>query len=322
MEQFAVSPNTETRPGRMLAAGRLTVTVKSLVSGKHITVEMKSLRKNDDPDAEKTWEPVAFRDASHLFVQVPTSGDYRGRKVGTYYPRSRKWYSADGVAPAHEFAAMQAFRLAQGLATHAQAEVVEQSYCGVCGRELTDPVSIERGIGPECNKKPTGSSHWQAPPAPKEEPVEVPEPGTPGGPVHADPPFESTEERDAAFVAGLLTLSDDEIAALQAGLLAGLDTAKSTSELAEIARLARLIREDLARRESEKAPASPQEGSSGLGRVEAKRDSREQRLAEEDAADGVDVFGAPLDPSAKAASEIADALDVLRGTVAKDEVVR
>lgn len=29
--------------------------------------------------------------------------------------------------------------------------------CSCCGRELTDPVSIERGIGPECYRKATGS---------------------------------------------------------------------------------------------------------------------------------------------------------------------
>lgn len=29
--------------------------------------------------------------------------------------------------------------------------------CSCCARELTDPVSIERGIGPECYRKATGS---------------------------------------------------------------------------------------------------------------------------------------------------------------------
>ena len=29
--------------------------------------------------------------------------------------------------------------------------------CGRCGRELTDPVSIQRGLGPECYGKSTGS---------------------------------------------------------------------------------------------------------------------------------------------------------------------
>lgn len=35
--------------------------------------------------------------------------------------------------------------------------VVEESVCGVCGLELTDPVSIEHGIGPVCRGKQTGT---------------------------------------------------------------------------------------------------------------------------------------------------------------------
>lgn len=35
--------------------------------------------------------------------------------------------------------------------------VTEESVCGICGMELTDPVSIERGIGPQCYGKQTGT---------------------------------------------------------------------------------------------------------------------------------------------------------------------
>lgn len=36
-------------------------------------------------------------------------------------------------------------------------EITEESVCGMCGMELTDPVSIERGIGPQCFGKQTGT---------------------------------------------------------------------------------------------------------------------------------------------------------------------
>jgi hypothetical protein len=36
-------------------------------------------------------------------------------------------------------------------------DVKEASQCGYCGKKLTDPVSIERGIGPDCLGKTTGS---------------------------------------------------------------------------------------------------------------------------------------------------------------------
>jgi hypothetical protein len=37
----------------------------------------------------------------------------------------------------------------------------EESYCGKCGRALTDPESIDLGIGPECNRRQTASHHQQ-----------------------------------------------------------------------------------------------------------------------------------------------------------------
>jgi hypothetical protein len=43
-----------------------------------------------------------------------------------------------------------------------QCVVAEMELCGRCGRELTDPESIERGIGPECMKKQTKSRSARA----------------------------------------------------------------------------------------------------------------------------------------------------------------
>jgi hypothetical protein len=39
------------------------------------------------------------------------------------------------------------------------AEIKIASFCGRCGRPLSDPVSIDRGIGPECYGRGTGSQH-------------------------------------------------------------------------------------------------------------------------------------------------------------------
>lgn len=38
-----------------------------------------------------------------------------------------------------------------------QLEIAHEGRCACCGRPLTDPVSIERGIGPDCFAKLTGS---------------------------------------------------------------------------------------------------------------------------------------------------------------------
>lgn len=42
-------------------------------------------------------------------------------------------------------------------ATNGTVIVLEAIVCGICGRKLTDPVSIERGIGPDCLGKTTGT---------------------------------------------------------------------------------------------------------------------------------------------------------------------
>lgn len=41
--------------------------------------------------------------------------------------------------------------------SNGSVEVVEESTCGHCGKALTDPVSIERGVGPTCLGKSTGT---------------------------------------------------------------------------------------------------------------------------------------------------------------------
>lgn len=40
-----------------------------------------------------------------------------------------------------------------GKGINEELEIWHSGRCGRCGRELTDPASIERGLGPECAKK-------------------------------------------------------------------------------------------------------------------------------------------------------------------------
>jgi hypothetical protein len=43
------------------------------------------------------------------------------------------------------------------VAERIEADLVRAGRCRRCGRLLTDPVSIERGVGPDCTKKATAS---------------------------------------------------------------------------------------------------------------------------------------------------------------------
>lgn len=148
-----IVPNDSIRAGRMLAGGRLTVTMTSKRTNQHITLEFTS--KKEQKHGFPKWKPVLFAEASHVFVK--TNGEDR---VGTYYPNSQYFYAARDADPARVWAAEQTlYAVTKGLLETDKFTLKEANYCGKCGRELTDPVSIERGLGPDCYGAVTGSMH-------------------------------------------------------------------------------------------------------------------------------------------------------------------
>lgn len=170
-----ITPDLNTRAGRMLDAGDVRVTVTSSRTGEHITIRFKAHRK--DEAGKKRWPRCPLAEASHVFVEVPNPDGW-GDKVGTFYPESGRWFADDHADPARVWAAAEAARwLDASEQASPQATYLEESRCGRCARRLTDPVSIERGIGPECYGKETGSQHEVKHPkaaqvAPEEAPVE------------------------------------------------------------------------------------------------------------------------------------------------------
>lgn len=106
-------------------------------------------------------------DAVMVTVEVAGSGDWAS---GTFPIRvlqlneqgtttiARDERNADKLLQYAARAALTFARTGETLtAPNGTVAVVEESTCGACGRELTDPVSIERGIGPECFGKSTGT---------------------------------------------------------------------------------------------------------------------------------------------------------------------
>ena len=142
----------DTRAGRMLLAGRLTATVTSPRTGDHITIQFVGKQKTDAGG----WKNVPLCSASHVFVKVPNPDGF-GDKVGTIYPKNGTFYADNNADPARVFAMREV--VAHVTEQAHRCEVVEESRCGKCGRELTDPISIERGVGPECYGSHTGSKH-------------------------------------------------------------------------------------------------------------------------------------------------------------------
>lgn len=147
------SPSTGTRAGRMLLAGGIEATA-TLADGRHVTVQIRTRKRSG-----RGWTNAALGEQDSR-----TSVSILGSKVGwlnveggcvllTLRTR-REEYRAAVLAVLHYAAA--------GLLPGGVDRVQEASRCGRCFRTLTDPVSIDRGIGPECFGRDTGSQHVAA----------------------------------------------------------------------------------------------------------------------------------------------------------------
>ena len=145
--------DTTTRAARMLSAGRLTVTFRS-PSGTHITLTAKCRAPND---ATGKWEGSTLAAAKVIFIEVPNPEGWND-KVGKV-TRSKGFTPDPNTDEARAYCARMLLRYVAGESLPPSLEVHEEERCGKCGRQLTDPVSIERGIGPECYGAATGSRH-------------------------------------------------------------------------------------------------------------------------------------------------------------------
>jgi len=155
----------------MLTEGDVRVTVTNARTDEHITVRFKALMDNrprggngrPKPEENRNWIRVPLRDATHVFMEVPRPSGEFADKIGGFYPKTGRFFPDDGADPERVEAAIIAARwLNEG--ENASDRVgryflQEEAYCGKCGRTLTDPESIARGIGPECFGQMTDSQH-------------------------------------------------------------------------------------------------------------------------------------------------------------------
>lgn len=127
-----------------LLAGKATVTLKSEVTGDHLTFQVRKWKK--------------AQHGSLHFVSVRTGNDFANVGVirdGSSFSRGKK---ADVD---FDDKRVKAFRYAFAHLCDAKqlppkCEVWHEGQCGRCGRPLTDPESIARGIGPDCLAKMGG----------------------------------------------------------------------------------------------------------------------------------------------------------------------
>lgn len=128
---------------KFVLAGRAKFTLESVKTGKHYTFRSRLFEETKEkPENERIW-----------WVDILSSGgkfEYLCRlkagKVSVKYgqPRTKPVEAVDWFIRR---------------VWHLQADSLQDvnfyhtNQCGMCGRELTTPESVTKGIGPECSKK-------------------------------------------------------------------------------------------------------------------------------------------------------------------------
>ena len=135
---------TQERVKDFAFAGNATITLQSGTTGKHYTYKIKKCKDSDN---------LYF---IHLLHGPDNEEDYH--YIGAYYKDSGYFHTAKQ----YQFTPRQAYPPALRAMDYflfkidnlpSNLYVYHEGRCGRCGRKLTTPESIERGLGPECYKE-------------------------------------------------------------------------------------------------------------------------------------------------------------------------
>jgi hypothetical protein len=139
----------------MMLAGQVTATV-TLPGGQHVTVHVRSYKRN--PGTGRRWIAASPLDPE---ARTVVEAGRRGRRIGRVREGRMTWNP--GITSGAKAAVRVLFAEAAS-ALHSEGDgyrIQVEDACGRCGRALTDPESIDRGIGPECFGRITASQHAQ-----------------------------------------------------------------------------------------------------------------------------------------------------------------
>jgi hypothetical protein len=137
--------------GLALACGRLKATITDAASGEHLTVQFKTWKRGD------RRRNIPLSEAERVYISVPNAHDWRGDRVGNIDLTSGTLWEDANADPQRVAKAMNILAVAQGQII--TDRVQHPGSCMICGKELTDPQSIDRGIGPDCYQNATNSIH-------------------------------------------------------------------------------------------------------------------------------------------------------------------
>lgn len=156
-QEYAVATPESVR--HALEHGRALVTVRSFKTGKHVTILFtgRKAKPGGGYVSRATSEGrVGLGTGADVIEVRDTLADYPDNYVGRLYTDSAEWRAGKAANGARVYAAEKVLAYALGQAALA-SDIFLATQCGRCGKQLTDPVSVERGLGPECFGVATGS---------------------------------------------------------------------------------------------------------------------------------------------------------------------
>lgn len=135
-------------PERVLAyclAGNATITLRSAKTGTHFTFKIQAGEARDGKPAPHFVKVLTGPDntADYEFL-----GTIFGEGAKSVFKHGKKSRITPEAPSAKAFAWFWQHALTGTLP--ASLEVFHEGTCGRCARPLTDPTSIERGLGPVC----------------------------------------------------------------------------------------------------------------------------------------------------------------------------
>lgn len=128
-----------------LFAGNAIITLRSRKTNKHLTFKVKASKK-DEADSVFFVSVLSGPDNTSNYSYIGIIGSDKK----TFKITQKSKVSSDAVS-------YQAFSFFLkniiNNKLHADLEVYHSGRCGRCGKLLTDPDSIKRGLGPHCSTK-------------------------------------------------------------------------------------------------------------------------------------------------------------------------
>lgn len=124
-----------------MTAGKAKVTVKSLKSGKHFTYKISRLKESELFYVSRLGSEKNYYYLGTIFPDIGFRATRKTPRIVQNHDDAyigfewlwNNWIRQDRFPP--------------------NVEIQHEGRCAMCGIELTDPVSIKEGYGPECRKK-------------------------------------------------------------------------------------------------------------------------------------------------------------------------